>query len=76
MPISVNPNPLMTRHLVTDTRIFKDDPVVVVDVGARWGFNEEWKVFGDALRVYCFEPDKEECERLNASAGANVKRSV
>src|SRR5258706_5887082 len=73
MPISVNPNPLMTRHLVTDTRIFKDDPVVVVDVGARWGFNEEWKVFGDALRVYCFETDEEECQRLNASAGANVK---
>jgi FkbM family methyltransferase len=73
MPISVNPNPLMTRHLVTDTRIFRDHPVVVVDVGARWGYNEEWKAFGEDLRVFCFEPDKEECERLNASAGANVK---
>ena len=72
MSISLNPRPLMTRHLVTNTRIFADDPVTVVDVGARWGFNEEWKAFGDCLRVYCFEPDKEECERLNASAGANV----
>ena len=73
MPISLNPKPLMTRHLVTNTRIFRDEPVTVVDVGARWGFNEEWKVYGDCLRVFCFEPDKEECERLNASAGANVK---
>ena len=72
MPISLNPNPRMTRHLVTDTRIFRDDPVVIVDVGARWGFNEEWKVFRDALRVYCFEPDKEECDRLNAASGTNV----
>ncbi len=72
MPISLNSNPRMTRHLVTHTRIFRDDPLVVVDVGARWGFNEEWKVFGDGLRVYCFEPDQDECKRLNAAAGANV----
>lgn len=73
MPISLNPAPRMTRHLVRHTRVFHDDPIIVVDVGARWGFNEEWKVFGDSLRVYCFEPDKAECERLNASAGPNVK---
>jgi FkbM family methyltransferase len=72
MSISLNPRPLMTRHLVTNTRIFRDDPVTVVDVGARWGLKKEWKEFGDFLRVYCFEADKAECERLNASAGANV----
>lgn len=63
----------MTRHLVADTAVFRDDPLVIVDVGARWGFNEEWKVFGNALRVYCFEPDQEECKRLNETAGANVR---
>jgi FkbM family methyltransferase len=73
MPISLNPKPEMTRHLVTNTRIFRDDPVTVVDVGARWGFNEEWKAFGNCLQVLCFEPDKEECARLNASASANVR---
>src|SRR5256885_13286554 len=73
MSISLNPQPLMTRHLATNTRIFRRDPVIVVDVGARWGFNTEWNVFGESLRVYCFEPDKAECERLNASAGPNVR---
>src|SRR6266480_4109621 len=73
MSISLNPRPLMTRHLVTNTRIFRDDPVTVVDVGARWGFNKEWKEFGDFLRVYCFEADEAECQRLNASAGPNVR---
>jgi FkbM family methyltransferase len=72
MPISLNPNPRMTRHLVTDTRIFRDDPLVVVDVGARSGFKKEWKAFGDALRVYCFEADAEECNRLNDAASGNV----
>src|SRR5258706_11827666 len=73
MPISLNSTHRMTRHLVRHTRIFRDDPLVVVDVGARWGFNEEWKVFGDGLNVYCFEPDKAECERLNRRASANVR---
>ena len=63
----------MTRHLVAETTVFRNDPLVMVDVGARWGFNPEWKIFGDALRVYCFEPDEEECKRLNETAGANVK---
>jgi len=73
MPISLNPEPRLTRHLVTHTRLFEHDPLVIVDVGARWGFNQEWKVFGDSLRVFCFEADKEECERLNASSSANVR---
>src|SRR5260221_14729017 len=73
MPISLNPRPLMTRHLATNTGIFRDEPVTVVDVGARGGFNEEWKAFANCLRIFCFEPDKEECDRLNASAGANVR---
>jgi len=39
--------------------------LVVVDVGARWGFAQAW----DRLREQCltigFEPDAEECARLN-----------
>src|ERR1700741_1852633 len=72
MPISLNRNPRMTHHLVTHTRIFQDDQLVIVDVGARWGFNEEWEAFGEHLRVYCFEPDEEECRRLNSSAPGGV----
>lgn len=70
--ITINHNPPMTRYLVEKSDVFRDDPVTIVDVGARWGFNPEWEVFGKCLRVYCFEPDEEECRRLNASAGKNV----
>ena len=71
--ITINHNPPMTRYLVETTDVFRDDPVTIVDVGARWGFNPEWEVFGKHLHIYCFEPDEEECHRLNASAATNVK---
>ncbi len=71
--IAINHNPPMTRYLVEKSDIFRDDPVTIVDVGARWGFNPEWEVFGKHLRVYCFEPDEDECRRLNAAAGENVR---
>ena len=44
----------------------------IVDVGARGGFNAEWRVFGDALRIIGFEPDEAECELLAANAPPNV----
>jgi FkbM family methyltransferase len=61
----------MTAHLV-QRRVFESDPVVIFDVGARDGVNSEWAVFGDQARVYCFEPDEEECRRLAAGAPPNV----
>ena len=70
--ITTNLNPLMTGHLVT-SGVFEDDPIIIIDVGARWGFNAEWNVFGGVLQVYCFEPDEEECARLNVLSGPNVK---
>lgn len=66
--IALNYTPLLTRHLVEELRIFAEDPLVIFDVGARFGSNAEWDVFGDQMRVYCFEPDEEECERLTAQA--------
>jgi len=71
MSISINPNPAMTKFLV-DCGMFRDDPVTIVDVGARWGFRPEWQVFGESLKVYCFEAEEEECARLNAVATPNV----
>lgn len=70
---SINPDPTMTRFLVEQTPIFKDCPVYVADVGSRDGYQVEWKIFGDCLRVYCFEPDEAECARLNATAGPNIR---
>jgi FkbM family methyltransferase len=66
--IATNSNPLMTKHLVEDLRAFRSAPVTILDVGARGGINEEWLVFGQDLRVICFEPDEEECKRLQAQS--------
>jgi FkbM family methyltransferase len=69
---ALNTSPLMTRYLVEERRAFAGDPLVIFDVGARWGMNEEWAVFGDQMRVYCFEPDEAECARLAARAPPQV----
>ena len=57
-----------TRYLV-ETHAFKADKMVVVDVGARGGFSPAWDVLQDQVRLIGFEPDTEECDRLNADAG-------
>ena len=41
-----------------------EDPLVVVDVGARYGFAQAWTGLGDRCMTYGFEPDEEECTRL------------
>jgi FkbM family methyltransferase len=42
-----------------------DEPLVVVDVGARWGASQAWDALGDRCLTIGFEPDEAECERLN-----------
>ncbi len=41
-----------------------DEPLVVVDVGCRWGFAAAWERLGDHCQVVGFDPDEAECERL------------
>lgn len=43
------------------------DGVHAVDVGARWGSKGAWWRLDGAATVHSFEPDVEECERLNVS---------
>lgn len=45
--------------------MFADKPLIVVDVGARWGMDARWVAFGSSLKAYCFEADAAECSRLN-----------
>ena len=59
----------LTAHLAP---IFADDPLVMVDVGARFGLDARWAAFGDSLKAYCFEADTAECERLQAAAHPTV----
>jgi FkbM family methyltransferase len=40
------------------------DPLVVVDVGCRWGFADQWHRLGSKCHTIGFDPDVEECERL------------
>ncbi len=65
---AINYTPLMTSFLVHQTAIFRENPIVILDVGARGGIGPQWDVFGDQIRVYAFEPDEEECARLAATA--------
>jgi len=51
---------------------FVESPVVLVDIGARWGLDARWAALGASFKAYCFEADAAECERLNAAAHPGV----
>jgi FkbM family methyltransferase len=42
------------------------DPVVVVDGGVRWGFSQEWEALLPNVELIGFDPDGDECKRLEA----------
>lgn len=48
---------------------FLDEPIVVLDVGARWGVAPVWRRLGGGCVAIGFEPDTAECDRLNARGG-------
>lgn len=73
MLTSVNHDPKFIKHLVS-LRIFDTDPLSVVDVGARGGFEWFWSFYDDQARVIGFEPDPEECNRLNQQVSNTKNR--
>ncbi len=46
----------------------ENDPITLIDVGARAGIHDRWAALGIDLRVVGFEPDAAECSRLNSAA--------
>lgn len=54
----------MTQHLV-EAGVFRPLPVQVLDGGARGGANSQWDAYADQVQLFAFEPDEEECRRLN-----------
>jgi FkbM family methyltransferase len=42
-----------------------DRELVIVDIGCRWGFAEKFTQNRGDFRIYGFDPDIEECQRLN-----------
>lgn len=61
---NINSSPKFTQHLVA-SGAFASEPLVVVDIGARGGFEQHWSLYGDQVELIGFEADSEECERLN-----------
>jgi len=43
---------------------YQESPLVLIDIGARFGLQENWKPARSHLEVIAFEPDKEEFKRL------------
>ncbi len=58
-----------TAEIVAD--ILGTGSITVLDVGARWGTEDAWYRIPPLARVVGFEPDPEECARLNARAAPN-----
>ena len=56
---------------LVDKKAFNSRKFVLVDIGARGGPKLQWQAFGGQIKVIGFEPDKEECERLNKSRNVN-----
>jgi hypothetical protein len=52
---------------VVASRALADDPVVAIDVGCALGIDVAWRCFGPDLRLFAFDPDIDEIERLAAA---------
>jgi FkbM family methyltransferase len=48
------------------------EPIGLIDIGARWGVSEIFRLVAELLDVIAFEADPEEAERLAQSAGKNA----
>ena len=65
MPInSANPNPRSLNYLKSILPL-SDGKFVMMDIGARGGIAPTWKPIGEMARIIGFDPDPDECERLN-----------
>lgn len=53
-----------------------ESPLVVLDIGCRWGFEEKWKALGPHVRLIGFDADAAECQALNEQAGEGQVRYV
>jgi len=69
---NVELEPRFTHHLIS-SKAFNEAPLVVVDVGARGGFEKHWDCYGDQVELIGFEADVSECERLNQQAQGRKK---
>jgi len=69
---SFTSNPRFTKYLV-EKGVLKNNPLVIVDVGARGGLEYHWANYGDMIQFIGFEPEAEECNKLNDSISFESK---
>lgn len=70
---NINYFPRFTKYLVA-SRAFEQEPLIIVDIGARGGFERHWSLYGDEVKLIGFEADPEECERFNQQASNSGNR--
>lgn len=61
----------VTRRLIADG-CFKR-PIYLIDIGARRGLDSRWSAFGTLVQAVGFEPDADECSRLNALGDSRIR---
>jgi len=67
---NLHPDPKFTKRLIEE-KSFENDPLVVVDVGARKGFEKHWNYYGDQINLIGFEPNEDsykECVEKKSNA--------
>ena len=52
-------------------KMIENDPIVLIDVGARGGISGKWKSLNNMMKIIGFEPDEEEFQRLGGTARIN-----
>ena len=62
------------RDVSVFRRLLGNEPVQILDVGARGGLHGRWTPFADVLDVVGFEPDPDEFRRLSAAAQNGGRR--
>ncbi len=66
----MNPNPRLTKYLVA-AGIFAENPLTVIDIGAKGGFENHWSFYGEQARLIGFEPNIAEYEKLLKESAPN-----
>ena len=63
---NVSTQPLALQHIVASDA-FERDPFALVDIGCALGIDPTWRLFDPHLVAWGFDPQIEECARLNAA---------
>lgn len=70
---NINYEPQFTKHVVK-RNLLKNHELIIFDVGARGGVDKCWNSLGNQMKIYAFEPDVEECIKINEkNKNKNIK---